>query len=329
MLIKMEEYKGMPYRNMHLVHFTEMMLFTTSLELHGDGPGGKLIVTFNPPGGEPRSIDVPLTPNVDTLEAMEINMHSSATRGYAMSTTYNDWFSSCFGFEVKFIYLGPNWRPVLMTSTIQQVGQSSWLSLLASSVPLLGYGQKEEERITFADCAPYLVVSDKSLESLSSRLEGEEMQMIKFRPNIVVSGASEHWEEDFWSEIAIGDEGQVRIALPQNCCRCASINIDYATGKPGTGDSGKILKKMQRDRRVDPGAKYSPVFGRYGFVSQNAVTDGRIRVGDEVRVVTRNDKHTKFGMSGPHRTAATANACSRLAKPGHWIRPMIGKRAFR
>ncbi|KAF2101565.1 MOSC domain-containing protein [Rhizodiscina lignyota] len=299
MLVKVEEYQGLPHRNMHLTYFPEMVLFTTALELPEDtSDPGRLIITFNPPEGNPRSLTVPLAPEANGLEEIDIDMHGSTTRGVDIGATYNSWFSSCFGFDVKFVYLGPNWRPVLMTTTTPQVQPSSWLSSITSNIPLLGNGKKEEERISFADCAPYLVTSEKSLENVSSRLEGEEMPMIKFRPNVVVSGASDHWEEDFWNEIAIGEEGEVRIVLAQNCARCASINIDYATGKPGTGDGGKVLKKLQSDRRVDRGAKYSPVFGRYGFVTQNVALKGKIRVGDDVRVVGRNDKHTVFDWPG-------------------------------
>lgn len=56
----------------------------------------------------------------------------------------------------------------------------------------------------------------------------------------------------------------------------------------GEGESGKLLKKMMRDRRVDSGNKWSPIFGRYGFPTQG----GEIRVGDEVLVTKRNKDHT-------------------------------------
>lgn len=310
LLLKIGEYKGLPYQNMHLVHFTEMMLFHTAMEMpKDDDDPGKLTVTFKPPNGSGGSIDISLNPDVNELKELDVVMHSSGCTAYDMGSTYNAWFSSCFGYEVIFAYLGPSWRSVLMSSTATRTPQStSWLSSITSNIPLLGNGKKEEEKITFADCAPYLVVSDKSLEDVSSRLpEGEEMDLVKFRPNIVVSGANELWEEDFWNEIALGEEGEVRIKLAQNCARCASINIDYSTGKPGTGEDGKILKKLMKDRRVDVGAKWSPVFGRYGFVSQNVAAEGKIKVGDEVRVVGRNDKHTVFGKSIVSTTLVSAN----------------------
>jgi hypothetical protein len=54
---------------------------------------------------------------------------------------------------------------------------------------------------------------------------------------------------------------------------------------------------MQRDRRVDPGMKYSPVFGRYCFLTEEEKGEGErvVRVGDEVVVRRANEERTRFG----------------------------------
>lgn len=53
---------------------------------------------------------------------------------------------------------------------------------------------------------------------------------------------------------------------------------------------------LQKDRRIDRGAKYSPVFGRYSFV--DAGSEGvSVAVGDEVRIVRRNEAQTVFSKS--------------------------------
>ncbi|KAJ5447799.1 Patatin-like serine hydrolase [Penicillium cf. griseofulvum] len=121
-----------------------------------------------------------------------------------------------------------------------------------------------EDRITFADCAPYLVISETSVDNVSARLPaGEEMDRTKFRPNIVISGAREAFEEDFWGALTVGAQlgcGSSKLLLTGNCVRCQSLNVDYETGKMGTGESGAVLKKLMKDRRVDSGAKFSPVF---------------------------------------------------------------------
>lgn len=151
-----------------------------------------------------------------------------------------------------------------------------------------------EDRITFADTAAFLVISETSVADVSRRLEGDEdMDRRKFRANIVVEGSEMAYEEDFWAELVVGSS-QIRVLLTANCARCQSLNVDFATGKFGTGDSGNVLKKLMADRRVDKGAKYSPIFGRYGFL--DAKSDRKtVRVGDDVVVARRMDERAVSG----------------------------------
>jgi uncharacterized protein YcbX len=257
-------------------------------------------------------------------------MHSSPTTAFDMGARYNAWFSERFGYGVRLLYLGPNRREVLgemppntalraqrqreAGSPVEGQGKEKkgWLeSLLGKSSTEEEVYPGVDEGISFADCAPYLVISTKSWESAQARLpEGEEMDITKFRPNIVVEGAEEEFEEDFWRELEViapqprggGDQENeseavgARIILTQNCARCNSLNVDYRTGKVGKGEAGKILAKLQKDRRVDVGSKYSPIFGRYGFLDRlKAGTAGvELRVGDEVRVARRNNERTKW-----------------------------------
>ncbi|KIX94295.1 uncharacterized protein Z520_10005 [Fonsecaea multimorphosa CBS 102226] len=283
----------------------------------------------------PEPLQVPLSPDTAGLDEVEVTMHSSPCIGYDMGEEYNRWFSERFGYEVKLLYIGANKRKVLgnmppnvaaqqrsggttRESNATKSNANSWLGSITSTATSLaraitgGAGGESDmdkenlyegidEGISFADVAPYLVISTKSWENAQRRLpDTEEMDISKFRPNIIVEGAEEEFEEDYWAEILIGDGDEsngAKIILTQNCARCNSLNVDYTTGKVGQGESGKILKKLQSDRRVDPGAKWSPVFGRYGFLAR--VPEGKsaaeIKVGDEVRIVRRNSERTKFG----------------------------------
>ncbi|KAJ6103217.1 hypothetical protein N7486_005644 [Penicillium sp. IBT 16267x] len=154
-----------------------------------------------------------------------------------------------------------------------------------------------QTRISFADCAPFLVISQASIDNVSARLpEGEEMDHTKFRPNIVVSGADSAFEEDFWTELVVGPT-KARLLLTGNCVRCQSLNVDYQTGNMAEGETGMVLKKLMKDRRVDRGAKFSPVFGRYSFLHWTGHGD-IIRVGDEVGVVARSKERTVTDWPG-------------------------------
>lgn len=113
------------------------------------------------------------------------------------------------------------------------------------------------------------------------------MDLTKFRSNIVIQTTEPAYAEDYWSELTF--ENEARILLTGNCGRCMSLNVDYETGK----QEGVMLKLLQRDRRVDAGMKYSPIFGRYGFVGKGG--EGRVvRVGESVWVSGRNEERTRF-----------------------------------
>lgn len=249
-----------------------------------------------------RKIEIPLEPDTEKLEGFEISMHDSPTAAFKMQEKYNDWFSQCFGYEAILVYLGNNRRSVLFQD-MQPLEPDPLTNFIEKNMPfangyvrkVMGLHQKEQWKITFADCAPYLICSQTSLEDVSSRLpDGEEMDVTKFRPNIVIKGAFEPYQEDFWGKLKINNRAELIMA--HNCVRCKSINVDYATGKDGTGPQGEVLKKLQKDRRIDIGAKWSPVFGRYSFWDPKN-KDEVIRVGDRVNVSKVNDGLTVWSKS--------------------------------
>jgi uncharacterized protein YcbX len=295
---------GYKFENIHIANFPQTSLFTATLRIDDD----ELLVEYNPPPGSGMKdvIKMPLNPNVDDLESIQVEMHKSPTKAYNMGSQYNEWFSRRFGFPVICAYLGSHRRAMLgnvspNAENRHNRSNSGWLRKSTSSI--LRAGTPEDTGgITFADIAPFLVVSTTSLDQVSSMLpEHQQMDITKFRPNIIVSGSSTAYDEDFWGELSIGipqlfpqEKPAASILLTQNCARCQSINVNYETDKPGEDERGKVLKKLMKDRRVDSGTKYSPVFGRYGFASPESV--GRIvKIGDKVEIIKRNDQRTTFG----------------------------------
>lgn len=310
------------FKNMHISHFAKMGLFLTSLEAE-DGPDfirpSKIVVRYTQPKStsleEPNRedandhISIPLQPAIQSLKNIQINMHKSPTPAYNMGAYYNDWFSSRFGHEVILAFVGSSSRAVLgnlspnaaraipasQSTTSSLFNSLSWI--IPSSKPAAAEGE-DDSRIAFQDFAHFLVVTTESLADVSARLpDGQTMDVTKFRPNIVLSGSNGGaWAEDYWGELAIADN--IVVPLTANCVRCQSINVDYATGAPGTDESGTVLKKLQKDRRVDAGAKYSPCFGRYGFRSKDDIGKS-VSVGMKVAVTRVNEERTKFGTSLP------------------------------
>ncbi len=287
--------------NMTITYYSELALLLQSI----DAESGTFTVTHS---HQKQSLVIPLEPDVTSLAEIKVSLHGSDAKAYEMDNQINSWFSNCFEFKVVLAYLGPNRRSALGSlppnaAPQSNGGVSSWLSTVTRSLPNLGPFQadKGESSMGFADVAAYLVVTEESLKDISSRLsDGKEMDMTKFRPNIVLSGALEAWDEDFWGGITITSSSsadhRIQLVLTANCGRCVSINIDYSTGQPALGEEGSVLKKMMKDRRVDKGSKYSPIFGRYGFLEPGTSGAGqRIAVGDAVEIYRRNEERTRFG----------------------------------
>ncbi|KAI0159594.1 hypothetical protein GGR57DRAFT_431209 [Xylariaceae sp. FL1272] len=308
------------YKSIQTAHMPECVLFDQNLD------DNHIIVTyripepplFTPEAPEQRTaLRVPLRPELEGRNLVDVKLMGSATKAYRMGDPCDSWFSACFGYKAVLVYIGNQGRPVLAHKPSErdlwkrpQSGQGGWLSRISAYIPNFWHNsidEGKEEQIVFNECAPFLLASKASLRDVSARLpDGETMDMRKFRPNIVVDEAEEGklqaWAEDFWAEVVIRRKGtgeensehveQTRLALTANCARCVSINIDYTTGRPAQGELGTVLKKLMKDRRVDSGSKWSPIFGRYAFLlpSNRAEGDGvEVRVGDDVDTVTLLD----------------------------------------
>ncbi|MDX1935383.1 MAG: MOSC domain-containing protein [Capsulimonadales bacterium] len=107
---------------------------------------------------------------------------------------------------------------------------------------------RPNDRVGFADGFPLLLANMASLDDLNARLleQGSEpVPMIRFRPNIVVSGASA-WAEDHWRTLTVEESGLTfRVAKP--CARCAVTTIDQETGERTGPEPLAILARFRRD----------------------------------------------------------------------------------
>lgn len=289
-----------------------MVLFSTRLEDSPDGsPDGKgrdLVITWmgpdspEEPGRREKQIRFPLRPQLDRLEKVHVDLYGATTDAYDMGAGFSAWFSSYLGFEARLVHLGQNSRPVLGS------GAPHSDQAFRKRLPPVAYSvrrylvpsflKQESERISFADMGQFLVVTAESNAEVGRRLRetdpsaGEvQMDVTKFRPNIVVSGSPAPFDEEYWAELRF--PGGTTIALTGNCLRCQSITVDYETGRPAADVRGQAWKKLTKDRRVDKGCTFMPVFGRYGYSPASNI--GReIRVGDEAVLTRRNRDRTVF-----------------------------------
>ena len=127
------------------------------------------------------------------------------------------------------------------------------------------------DRTAFSDGFPLLLISQASLDDLNRRLE-TPLPMIRFRPNLVVTGC-EPYAEDGWSLIRIGD---VRLRVVKPCARCKITTVDPYTAEVGS----EPLKTLAGYRRQ----------GNKVLFGQNLLHDGagELTAGMPVEVLQRH-----------------------------------------
>ncbi|MFO0677570.1 MAG: MOSC domain-containing protein [Polyangiaceae bacterium] len=164
-------------------------------------------------------------------------------------------------------------------------GARAFLSdLLGRDVSLVAMAESEAERsvpgrtrvvdttyagpghtVGFADGFPYLVVSSASVRALAERL-GVEVDVRRFRPNVVVSG-DDPFVEDRHATMRVNG---LTFRLVKPCARCVMVNVDPSAGTT----SPETLKELAAFRRD----------GNKVLFATNAVVtgEGSIAVGDPV-----------------------------------------------
>ncbi|MCG5469593.1 MOSC domain-containing protein [Micromonospora sp. LAH09] len=121
----------------------------------------------------------------------------------------DDWLGTLLDRPVRLVWLGQPTRHVAAGSREHDTG----------------------DQVSFADVYPLLLANTASLDALNDWLAeaGEEpVPMTRFRPNLVVDGASA-WAEDDWAgrSLRIGD---LRFRAAGPCGRCVVTTTDQDTG---------------------------------------------------------------------------------------------------
>ena len=157
------------------------------------------------------------------------------------------------------------------------------------------HGGREGETLSLADAGPLLLTSQASLAQLEEWIAAEageldpddldpddvsgsdlgsvltsegrgRLDMLRFRPNVVIDG-EEPFAEDAWPRVRIGD---VDYRTAEICDRCVMTTID-----PVTLERGKEpIRTLARHRRWE---------GKTWFGTRLVpLSEGELRVGDEV-----------------------------------------------
>lgn len=114
------------------------------------------------------------------------------------------------------------------------------------------------ERTAFSDGFPFLLIGQASLDDLVQRV-GRPLEMLRFRPNLVVSGAAPY-AEDGWKRIRIG---QLEFRVVKPCSRCVIPTIDPVTAERDA--EREPLATLLGYRKGEGGV----------FFGQNLIAEGR------------------------------------------------------
>lgn len=125
--------------------------------------------------------------------------------------------------------------------------------------------QESIARVAFQDAYPFLLIGASSLADLNRRM-AEPLPMLRFRPNLVVSG-SEPYAEDGWTALEVGPVG---LVVTKPCVRCKIPTIDQETAESGK----EPLTTLATYRRVGDGVTFG--------INLSHRNDGVLRVGDAV-----------------------------------------------
>lgn len=187
------------------------------------------------------------------------------------------------------------WRDDLVLP--EALDGSAWLSQ-AFAEPLRLVAQPDDvhrsldrfaedgDEVSLADGFPVLVATTASLEAVRE-IAGGQVGMERFRPNLVVDGASP-WAEDSWARLRVGG---VELDLTKPCDRCRVTTVDQARG---VFDGEEPLPALRTMRLSGDGRVPGVLFG------WNAIPRrlGVVRIGDAVEVLQTREPW-------PIRTART------------------------
>ena len=185
--------------------------------------------------------------HVDPATRCDVTVWGSTVSARCAEPDADAWISGFLGTEAHFVHMDE--------------------AALRSVDPAYG---RAGDRVSFADGFPLLLISQAALDALNAKL-AEPVPMLRFRPNLVVSGTDAH-AEDRWKRVRIG---AIEFDVVKPCTRCVLTTVDPALGE--FDPSGEPLRTLLTYRRSAGGVTFG----------QNLIPRGHgtLRLGDAVDVL--------------------------------------------
>jgi len=186
-------------------------------------------------------ISLGLSENVEKIHRVKV--WSSKLNAHEVNPNISNWFSTLLNEKVTL---------VKMTSV--------------SNRPKRLYTSPYKTKLGFSDGYPILILSEESMSQLNEKLD-TNLDIDRFRANIIVSGVEPHEEDNWKKEFTIGSTC-LKVIKP--CARCMVTTIDQQTGIKGKEPLATLATYRRWRKKIWFGA--------------NAITidKGDINVGDKV-----------------------------------------------
>lgn len=149
----------------------------------------------------------------------------------------------------------------------EALGVSCRLVRFAPTAPGIDVPPSERDA-SLQDATPFHLTSEDSLADLNGRMD-RSIPMIRFRPNLVVSGAAAY-AEDLWKTFRIGGLG---FEWVKPCTRCVLTTTDHLTGVRESTEPLRTLATYRRWGREVVFGHYYTADGGTGTLSVGDVVD--------------------------------------------------------
>lgn len=210
-------------------------------------PDGDVAVGLEAPGMPPLRVEVPGSDGARIATAV----WQAAVTPLLAATAAHAWLSHFLGSDVRLVHMD-----AACDRRVKQMYEGR-------------YG-RDEDRVSFADAFPLLLVSQAALDLLNGKL-ASPVPMLRFRPNLVVAGTAPH-AEDGWRSVRIGN---IEFDVVKACTRCVFTTVDFERGE--RDPTGEPLRTLTTYRRTPDGVTFG----------QNLIPRGvgTLRPGDPVEVL--------------------------------------------
>lgn len=177
-------------------------------------------------------------------ESSEVQIWDEVVSAVEVSPGHSQWFTKHLGIDCRLVYFPEeNTRPVDPAYHINN------------------------EQVSLADAYPFLIIGERSLEDLNTKLE-HPVSMTRFRPNLVFAGGAPY-EEDTWKRFDVGSSQFVGV---KPCARCVLITVNPETGERGEEPLRTLSTFRKRENKI--------------YFGQNlvALTPSTVTVGDIIAI---------------------------------------------